>query len=207
MLSQKSCLQLLLGVTLVFGVAVHNLRAQSTSKVRQNVSRNPVSPAGGAAMRYDASLRSVFGSTRTRSAPRAPSVRSVSRTLANPSGVKASDQNTQGKAFSNVARRPTVSPYLNLLRDDLFDAVGSGVPAYQTLVRPQLEQQEFMERQAVVNARQRRATSSTNQRLNESLSQLYSGAGFSPYGARNVRPTGHAAVFMNTGQFYPGRGR
>ena len=44
------------------------------------------------------------------------------------------------KPFSSVSSSPTVSPYLNLFRED-FD--GGGDFNYQTLVRPQLQQQQY----------------------------------------------------------------
>lgn len=45
-------------------------------------------------------------------------------------------------SYSNRLRRPSVTPYLNLFRQDSL-----GQPSYYTLVRPQLEQQQINGRQ------------------------------------------------------------
>ena len=45
-------------------------------------------------------------------------------------------------SYSNRLRRPSVSPYLNLYRND-----SSALPNYQTLVRPQLQQQSVNQSQ------------------------------------------------------------
>jgi hypothetical protein len=102
------------------------------------------------------------------------------------------------KPFSNYSAAPTVSPYLNLFRDD-FD--GNDDFNYQTLVRPQLEQQRF-------NEQVQRQAMDINRRLQSMSAQ----PDFNPQGNRNVMPTGHQTVFMNYGHYYPttgggGRGR
>src|SRR5437762_2134344 len=48
-------------------------------------------------------------------------------------------------AQSPYSDRPTVSPYLNLLRTDQFGTILP--PNYQTLVRPQLDQQQQIQQQ------------------------------------------------------------
>lgn len=45
-------------------------------------------------------------------------------------------RSSRGNAAQSRILRPTVSPYLNLYRNDL-----EGLPTYQTLVRPQIQQQ------------------------------------------------------------------
>jgi len=102
------------------------------------------------------------------------------------------------KPFDNYSAAPTVSPYLNLFREDLG---GNDDFNYQTLVRPQLEQQRFNEQV------QRQA-----QDINRRLQSLSAQPDFNPQGDRNVMPTGHQTVFMNYGHYYPttgggGRGR
>jgi len=94
------------------------------------------------------------------------------------------------KPFSNVFRRPTVSPYLNLFRDDGRGAVSN----YQTLVRPQLEQIELMQQQT----RQTRSL----QRLNRQVQQLQQQAAFPISGSTQIRATGHTTQFMNLSHFY-----
>ena len=98
-------------------------------------------------------------------------------------------------AFVNnyILRRPTVSPYLNLLRRDGF----SGVTNYQTLVRPQLEQREFARIQQAELSRVQQQLS-VQQRSIESVQQQR---------AQRVFSTGHQTRFMNLQQYYPGFGQ
>ncbi len=95
------------------------------------------------------------------------------------------------KPFSSITTSPTVSPYLNLFRDD-FD--GGGDFNYQTLVRPQFQQM---------------ATNQQFQRQNTELSQRVQsisaqGAFQNPAGSENQYPTGHATSFGYYGRYYPG---
>jgi hypothetical protein len=93
------------------------------------------------------------------------------------------------KPFSNVRQTPTVSPYLNLFREDLD---GNSDLNYQTLVRPQLEQQQInqqVQRQALDSSRRIQALSAR--------------ADFSPQGSRQQSPTGHSTAFFNYSHYYP----
>ena len=95
------------------------------------------------------------------------------------------------KPFSSITTSPTVSPYLNLFRDD-FD--GGGDFNYQTLVRPQFQQM---------------ATNQQFQRQNTELSQRVQsisaqGAFQNPAGSENLYPTGHSTAFGYYGRYYPG---
>jgi hypothetical protein len=95
------------------------------------------------------------------------------------------------KPFSSVSSSPTVSPYLNLFRED-FD--GGGDFNYQTLVRPQFQQM---------------ATNQNFQRQNTELSQRVQsisaqGAFQNPAGSQTQYPTGHQTVFGYHGRYYPG---
>lgn len=97
------------------------------------------------------------------------------------------------KPFSGVSSGPTVSPYLNLFRNDFGEASDLN---YQTLVRPELQQRAF-------NQQIDRQTTALNQRL-MSISAR------NPYnarGAENVTPTGHPAAFQYYSRFYPGKQR
>jgi hypothetical protein len=93
------------------------------------------------------------------------------------------------KPFSNVTSTPTVSPYLNLFREDLG---GNDDLNYQTLVRPQLEQQR---------------TNALLQRQNEELSRrvqsISAQRDYAPTGAQNQYPTGHPTMFNYHGRYYP----
>jgi hypothetical protein len=87
--------------------------------------------------------------------------------------------------------RPTVSPYLNLFNDP------NGLGVYQTLVRPFVNQND-------INARQ---ATNINQ-LQQELSQVRSNSGLGTTGTSGrIRPTGHAATFMDLSHYYNSRGR
>jgi hypothetical protein len=97
------------------------------------------------------------------------------------------------KPFSGFSAEPTVSPYLNLFREDLE---GGGDLNYNTLVRPQLQQQ------AVNQQVQRQA-----QELQRQLQSVAAQTDFNPQGAKDVYPTGHQTVFRYYGHYYPTMGR
>ena len=94
----------------------------------------------------------------------------------------------QGPAVSPPARyqpsRPTVSPYLNLLRRDV-----GPIPNYYSLVRPQLNQIDLNQRQQVVN--QQQAQIQTNARGVAALKES------------TAAPTGTASTYRNYGHYYP----
>jgi hypothetical protein len=85
--------------------------------------------------------------------------------------------------------RPTVSPYLNLLRTDR-----GPLPNYYTFVRPQLEQQ-WTNQQLQAGIVQNR----TNlQALGQQVGQIQ---------AATMQPTGTGASFMNYSHYYGGNRR
>ncbi len=92
--------------------------------------------------------------------------------------------------FSNIQQQATVSPYLNLLNRQ-----GTGLPSYQTLVRPQLRSdQEFARQQNQI------------QRLQRQQSGLAAGGSLGPRGiSTQIRGTGHVTRFMDTSHFFPQR--
>jgi len=96
------------------------------------------------------------------------------------------------KPFSSLSTSPTVSPYLNLFREDFS---GSSDFNYQTLVRPQLQQQQVnqqLERQNLELSRRVQAISAQSAYQN-------------PAGSEQQHPTGHQTVFGYYGRFYPGK--
>lgn len=93
------------------------------------------------------------------------------------------------KPFSNVHSPPAVSPYLNLFRTD-FESGGD--LNYQTLVRPQLEQQQFNQQ-----------VTRENLRVNRRLQQLSARSPFRQQGSRDQLPTGHQTAFFHYGHYYP----
>jgi hypothetical protein len=93
------------------------------------------------------------------------------------------------KPFTSYSPSPTVSPYLNLFREDLE---GGGDFNYNTLVRPQLQQQQF-------NQQVQRQNLAVERQL-----QAFAAQGdFNPQGSTSQLPTGHQTVFRYYGRYYP----
>lgn len=92
------------------------------------------------------------------------------------------------KPFTNLYRTPTISPYLNLTRDDNDPG---GLPNYFALVRPQLQQQE-------VNMRQQHSLD----RLNREVEAVEARVAVPPGGDPNLRATGHSVYFQNYSHYY-----
>jgi hypothetical protein len=91
------------------------------------------------------------------------------------------------KPFKHVQRQPTVSPYLNLVRDD------SGAAAnYQTLVRPQMEQIDINRQQEM-----------QFDRLDRQFQDFRSESAYPQQGSLDIRETGHITRFMNRSHYYP----
>jgi hypothetical protein len=94
-----------------------------------------------------------------------------------------------GKPFSGFSPSPTTSPYLNLFREDF---AGNSDLNYNTLVRPQLQQQAFnqqVQRQGMEMARR--------------MQSMAAQSDFNPQGDKNQYPTGHQTVMKYYGHFYP----
>ncbi|HJQ81654.1 MAG TPA: hypothetical protein VJ828_16950 [Lacipirellulaceae bacterium] len=104
-------------------------------------------------------------------------------------GLGAGTSSPASKPFSGYTPSPTVSPYLNLFREDLD---GTSDFNYQTLVRPMLQQQQInqqVERQAMEMARR--------------MQSMAAQSDFAPQGSTTQFPTGHQSVFMYYGHYYP----
>lgn len=97
------------------------------------------------------------------------------------------------KPFSRVSYGPAVSPYLNLFREDFG---GNSDLNYQTLVRPQLEQQRINEQ-----------VQRQNIEISRKVQSLSARSDFNPQGSRQQSPTGHSTTFMYYGRYYPSAGR
>jgi hypothetical protein len=93
------------------------------------------------------------------------------------------------KPFAGVSTRPTVSPYLNLFREDLD---GFSDFNYQTLVRPQLQQQE-------INQNLQRQ----QQELSANVQAMVAKPAFNPQGSQSQHPTGHQTMFRQLSHYYP----
>lgn len=90
-----------------------------------------------------------------------------------------------------AAHRPssTVSPWMNMFRDDLS---GNGDLNYQTLVQPQLQQQQ-------INRQLERQNLALGQRVQAVSAQ----SAYQPQGSTQIYPTGHPTAFMNYMHYYP----
>ena len=97
---------------------------------------------------------------------------------------------SQRKPFSSYNSQPTVSPYLNLFRNDL--GTGGTNLNYSTLVEPQLRQQQ-------VNQQLQRQDVQANRRLQSIAAQ----SDYNPEGAKDQYPTGHQTAFNYMGHYYP----
>lgn len=86
--------------------------------------------------------------------------------------------------------RPTVTPYLNLLRTNT-----SGLPNYYSLVRPQLNQLEFNQQQRALEATQARTLSQLRTDVQQALTPTGKGAGF-----MTVDRSGR---FLNSAPYFP----
>jgi hypothetical protein len=96
------------------------------------------------------------------------------------------------KPFTGYDPGPTVSPYLNLFREDLE---GNDHFNYTSLVRPQLQQQQFNQQ-----------VQRQNLELNRRLQSLAAQSDFNPEGSKSQHPTGHQTVFNYHGHYYPSMG-
>jgi hypothetical protein len=95
------------------------------------------------------------------------------------------------KPFSSVSTSPTISPYLNLFNTS---RTGSDAFNYQTLVRPQLQQQ-------AINQRQQRE----NLDIDRKVQALAARSAYNNQaGSDQQVPTGHVTTFMNYGHYYEG---
>jgi len=97
---------------------------------------------------------------------------------------------TAQQPFANTQTSPTTSPYLNLLNRQ----GGTGQPTYQSLVKPQLQQQQdFAKQQQQI------------QGLAHQQSKLANGGGLTQAArgvATDIRQTGHVTANMDYLHYY-----
>ena len=102
-------------------------------------------------------------------------------------------QGSGSMPFSNIVRRPTMSPYMGLAFQGSNPETGGTLGAMQGLVRPQ--QQQFAQQQQ--SARQSRQLN----QLQGQMRNIQRPAGGSTI--QTIRATGHASTFMDMSHFYP----
>ena len=95
--------------------------------------------------------------------------------------------------FSNITRRPSMSPYMGLAFQGNNPATGGTLGAMQGLVRPQ--QQQYAQQQQ--SARQSRQLS----QLQGQVRKIQRPTGNATI--QTIRATGHASTFMEMSHFYP----
>jgi hypothetical protein len=95
------------------------------------------------------------------------------------------------KPFSNVSPRGGVSPYLGLSAP-----FSSTAEQYYAQVRPQIDQQRVNQQMEQRNAQ-----------LQHQLNSVAAKAPYDVQGSDTMTPTGHVAVFMNYGGYYPDTGK
>lgn len=101
----------------------------------------------------------------------------------------------RSKPFTNAQSRPTVSPYLNLFNEGFSD----GADNYNTLVRPQINQQRTNAQFRRQNEQLRRQEQAVNSRFQA----LSARPAFTPTGNQNILTTGHRTFYNNTSHYYP----
>ena len=107
-----------------------------------------------------------------------------------PGGMQGGAGNTP---FSNITRRPSISPYMGLAFAGNNPTTGGTLGAMQGLVRPQ-QQQIAQQQQAARQSRQ------INQ-MQGQMRQMQRPTGGSTI--QTIRATGHASTFMQMSHFYP----
>lgn len=143
--------------------------------------------SSGSEFGYNQDMQRIMSSTTIRQAPSIASSSRYTRGLSD--RALSMNQRRGSKPFANVQRQPTLSPYLNLLRNDGEDV--GGLPNYFAFVRPMLDQQQANRR----TNRQIQGLGSEMQAVNRQLAHQ-------PSEASILRPTGHQTVFMNHSHYY-----
>lgn len=117
-------------------------------------------------------------------------------------GVALAQEPGGNLPFTNVYKRPAVSPYTMLGNvpnpmtvDPMSGAMANNTLIYQQLIQPRLEQ----ERQQTTILRQNRQIGTLQNQV-QSIQRDTSMRQFD----RSIRPTGHASTFMNTSRYFGG---
>lgn len=115
----------------------------------------------------------------------------------------AAAQSPSNLPFSNIYKRPTVSPYTllgntNTANSGMPGGMGGGVNPllYQQIVQPQLQQQEQQIEQ-LRQGKQIRGLGNQVQQIQRSTTMRQVD--------EMIRPTGHASTYQNLSHFYPQR--
>ena len=107
-------------------------------------------------------------------------------------GTALAQQGQGNLPFSQIYRRPTVSPYMQMSQQGLNPMQGQS--AYQMLVQPQLQQQQ----QQIMQLQQARQMTKMQNQVRQIQRDTTS-----RQVDESIRPTGHRATFQNFSHFYP----
>jgi len=95
--------------------------------------------------------------------------------------------------FSNITRRPSISPYMGLAFQGNNPTTGGTLGAMQGLVRPQ-QQQLAQQQQSARQSRQLSQMQGQMQKIQRSPGNTT---------IQTIRATGHASTYMDMSHFYP----
>ncbi len=115
-----------------------------------------------------------------------------------PADARAQGPGGGSLPFSNIYKRPVLSPYsaLGFQAGQQNPLGGGATDIYQNQILPRLE----LERQQVEQMRQRKQIGG----LNNQVQQIQRGTRMRQVD-ETIRPTGHASTFQNLSHFYPQR--
>jgi hypothetical protein len=113
-----------------------------------------------------------------------------------PTDARAQGPGGGSLPFSNIYKRPVMSPYTALGFQGANVQQGGAANVYQNQILPRLE----LERQQVEQMRQRKQIGG----LTNQVQQIQRGTGMRQID-ETIRPTGHASTFQNLSHFYPQR--
>ena len=125
---------------------------------------------------------------------RVSAVRLLAVGLGLAAGLAATDASAQpgSMPFSNTYRRPSVNPMTMLGTGVGVGEIGGNALVYQQLIQPRNQQ----EQQFISQMQQGRAISTLRQEVRQSEKRVT--ARFD----QTIRPTGHAATYMNYSHYY-----
>ena len=119
-------------------------------------------------------------------------VMAIGAVAAASAGTALAQQGQGNLPFSQIYRRPTVSPYIQLQQQGMNPLQNQNV--YQTMVQPQLQQQQ----QQIMQLQQARQMT----RMQNQVQQIQRDTSARQLD-ESIRPTGHRATFQNLSHFYP----
>ena len=110
-------------------------------------------------------------------------------------GGSSRARTTTSRPFDNLNTRPTVSPYLRLFDNPIGGGTTIGDDfAYQTQVRPQIQQRQVNQQ-----------LQQQNVELNRQLQEMAARPAFNQAGSQQMAPTGTPSTYRFNSHYYPRR--